>query len=100
MEGFGHHLAGFTDANFAGDTNDRKSMTGWVFMFNNSPISWASKKQKLVTCSSMEAELVAGSITSAERIWLIRLGKDFRHNFTLIPFYTDNKSFIAVKGVV
>ena len=45
--------------------------------------------------SSMEAELVAGSITSAEGIWLIRLGKDFRHNFTPIPLFTDSQSLIA-----
>jgi hypothetical protein len=94
IEGYAHNLAGFTDADFAGDINDSRSTTGWVFMFNGSPISWASKKQGLVTRSLMESELVAGSITSAEGIWLIRLGKDFRHNFTLIPLFTDNQSFI------
>ena len=95
VEGHGHNLAGFTDADFAGDVNDRKSTTGWVFTFNGAPISWASKKQGLVTRSSMEAELVAGSIASAEGIWLIRLGRDFRHDFTPIPMFTDNQSFIA-----
>ena len=43
----------------------------------------------------MEAELVAGSIASAEGIWLIRLGKNFKHDFTPIPMFTDNQSFIA-----
>ena len=43
----------------------------------------------------MEAKLVAGSIASAEGIWLIRLGRDFRHDFTPIPLFTDNQSFIA-----
>jgi hypothetical protein len=42
----------------------------------------------------MESELVAGSIASAEGIWLIRLGKDFRHDFSPIPMFTDNQSFI------
>ena len=95
MEGYTHHLAGFTDTDFASDTNDRKSTMGWVFTFNGSPISWASKKQGLITHSSMEAELVAESITSAEGIWLIRLGKDFRHDFIPIPVFTDNQSFIS-----
>ena len=94
IEGYAHNLAGFTDADFAGDVNDRKSTTGWVFTFNRSPISWASKKQGLVTRSSMESELVVGSIASAEGIWLIRLGKDFRLDFTPIPMFTDNQSFI------
>ena len=95
MEGYAHNLARFTDADFAGDTTDRRLTTGWVFTFNSTPISWAFKKQSLVTHSSMEAELMAGSIASAEGIWLIRLGKDFRHDFTPIPLFTDNQSLIA-----
>jgi hypothetical protein len=49
IEGYAHNLAGFTDADFVGDTNDRKSTTGWVFTFNNAPLSWASKKQTCVS---------------------------------------------------
>jgi hypothetical protein len=95
IEGYAHQLAAFTDADFAGDSNDRKSTTGWIFTFNGSPISWASKKQGLVTRSSMESELVAGSFASVEGIWLVRLAKDFKLNFTPIPLFTDNQSFIA-----
>ena len=51
IEGYGHNLSGYTDSDYAGDINDRKSTTGWVFTFNGSPISWASKKQNLVTRS-------------------------------------------------
>ena len=95
VQGYTHNLTGFTDADYAGDINDRKSTTRWIFTFNGSPISWASKKQGLITRSSMEAELVAGSIASAKGIWLIRLGRDFCHNFTPVPIFTDNQSFIA-----
>jgi Reverse transcriptase (RNA-dependent DNA polymerase) len=74
VEGYAHNLAGFTDADFAGDTTDRKSTTGWLFTFNNAPLSWALKKQTAVSRSTMEAELIAGSFASAEGIWLIKLG--------------------------
>ena len=94
VEGYAHNLAGYTDADFAGDTSDRKLTMGWLFNFNRSPISWASKKQSHVSRSSMESELVAGSFATMEGIWLIRLGKDFRHTFTPIPLFTDNQSFI------
>ena len=70
-------------------TSDRKSMTGWIFTYNGVAISWVSKKQGLVTRSTMELELVAGSFTSAKGIWLIRLGKDFRQDFSPIPIFTD-----------
>ena len=91
---YSHHLAGFTDADFAGDINDRKSTTGWIFTYNRAPISWASKKQSTIIHSSMEAELVAGSFATIEGIWLIKLGKDFKQLFTPIPLFTDNNSFI------
>ena len=94
VQGYAHQLAGFTDADYAGDVNDRKSTTGWIFTFNGAPISWASKKQGLVARSTMESELVAGSFATVEGIWLIRLGRDFRHDFTPIPIFTDNQSFI------
>jgi Reverse transcriptase (RNA-dependent DNA polymerase) len=95
VEGYTHNLAGFTDAYFMGDLNNRKSTTGCIFTFNGSPISWASKKQGLITLSSMESELIAGLIASVEGIWLVRLAKDFKHNFIPIPIFTDNQSFIA-----
>ena len=76
------------------DSNDRRSTSGWVFRFNNSPVSLASKKQGLVTRSSMESEVIAGSFASIEGIWLIRLSRDFRHNFIPIPLFTDNQPVI------
>ena len=90
-----HLLAGYTDVDFTGDLDDRKSTSGWLYTFNGSPISWASKKQGLVTCSSMESELVAGSFASVEGIWLIQLGRDFKHDFVPMPLFTDNQSFIS-----
>ena len=58
IEGYAHNLSGYSDADFAGDVNDRKSTTGWIFTFNGTPISWALKKQTLIARSSMESELI------------------------------------------
>ena len=49
LEGYAHNLAGYTDADYTGNVNDRKSTTGWISTLNGSPISWASEKQGLVT---------------------------------------------------
>lgn len=93
---FGSNLTGFSDADFAGDPDsDRHSTTGWVFRFDGGPISWASKKQHLVTRSSFESELVSNSFASAEGIWLLRLANEFKLDLRPIPLYTDNKSVIA-----
>ena len=36
-------IKGFTDADFAGDTDDRKSTSGYVFLFGGTAVSWLSK---------------------------------------------------------
>lgn len=66
-------LLGYTDSDYAGDLNDRKSTSGYVFMLNSGAISWCSKKQPIVTLSSTEAEYVAASLCSCQAIWLRRL---------------------------
>lgn len=52
-------LSCFTDSDWGGDINDRKSYSGYVLNFGGSPIAWESKKQNVVSLSSMEAEYIA-----------------------------------------
>lgn len=57
----GHEdLIGYSDSDFAGDLNTRKSTTGYIFMLNGGPISWASQKQSGIALSTTEAEFMAG----------------------------------------
>ena len=58
-------------------------------------ICWSSKKQNIFSHSMMEAEVIAGSFSSVEGTWLLKLGKDFNIIFKLIPIFTDNESFIS-----
>jgi hypothetical protein len=48
-------LHGYTDSDWAQDSQDRKSQGGYVFM-TNGPISWQSRKQEIVALSTTEAE--------------------------------------------
>jgi len=66
-------LVGFTDSDFAGDLDDRKSTSGYVFTLAGGAVSWKSKKQSLVSLSSTEAEYVSCSEAAREAIWLRRL---------------------------
>ncbi|CAL1403002.1 unnamed protein product [Linum trigynum] len=54
-------LQGYTDSAYAGDVDDRKSTSGYVFFLAGGAISWGSKKQPVVTLSTTEAEFVAAS---------------------------------------
>ena len=51
-------LVGYTDADHGGDIIDRKSTSGHCQFLGNRLISWASKKQTSVACSSTDAEYV------------------------------------------
>ena len=64
------HISAYADADWGSDVIDRKSITGWVAMLNGDPVSWASKKQKVVSQSSCEAELYAEAAGINEIKWL------------------------------
>ena len=51
-------LIGFSDSDWAGDWDNRKSTSGYLFKLSSRPISWRSKKQTSVALSTAEAELV------------------------------------------
>jgi hypothetical protein len=51
-------IAGYTDANFAGNVNDRKSSNGYVFLFGGTTIFWLSKKQNYIAKSTVEVEYI------------------------------------------
>jgi hypothetical protein len=52
----GDSLICYSDADFANDMDDRKSVTGGIIFRGISPISWTSKKQKVISTSTAEAE--------------------------------------------
>ena len=54
-------LVGFCDADWAGNTNGRRSTTGYVFFVGRGAISWKCKKQSTIALSTMEAEYMATS---------------------------------------
>ena len=91
------NLEGYTDANWAGDTECR-STGGYVFFLNGGAISWSSKRQKAVALSSCESEYYAASAAVSECIWLRRLCKELgmrTENATSIV-WEDNQGAIAL----
>ena len=46
----------YTDADWAGDKDDRKSTSGYFTLVGGNLVTWRSKKQKVVALSSAEAE--------------------------------------------
>jgi hypothetical protein len=89
-------LLGFSDSDFAGDIQDRKSTTGIVYFLGGNLITWASQKQKIVTLSSCEAEYVAAA-AACQGVWLSRLIGDLLGTKEApVKLFMDNKSAIAL----
>ena len=61
-------LVGFTDLDWAGDPDDRKSTAGYVFSLGSGPVTWACKKQQALALSSAEAEYRATVNASQEAL--------------------------------
>jgi hypothetical protein len=90
-------LIGFSDADHAGDVDDRKSTTGSLFFYGRCPISWQSQKQKSTALSSCQAEYMAASTTSCQAVWLGRLiGELFAKDPSVPILFVDNKAAIQL----
>ncbi|KAH9741472.1 Integrase catalytic domain-containing protein [Citrus sinensis] len=63
-------IIGYSDSDFAGCQDSRRSTSGYIYMLAGGAISWRSAKQTLVASSTMAAEFVACYEASNQGIWL------------------------------
>ncbi|CAH9070823.1 unnamed protein product [Cuscuta europaea] len=63
-------LTGWCDSDWASCPLTRRSLTGWIIFFGNSPVSWKTKKQHTVSRSSTEAEYRSMAAITSELKWL------------------------------
>jgi hypothetical protein len=68
-----NNLEVFTDADYAGDMKTALSTTGVVCMFAGAAITWFSQRQRGISLSTTQSEIVAASEGARELVWLIRL---------------------------
>lgn len=63
-------VIGYSDSDFAGCVDSRKSTSGYIFMFAGGAVSWRSAKQTLTATSTMEAEFVSCFEATSHGVWL------------------------------
>ena len=63
-------LAGYSDANWAGNADDRKSTSGGCFYVGNNLIPWMNKNQNSISLSTTEAEYIAVGSCSTQFLWM------------------------------
>ena len=89
-------LAGYSDTDWAGNANDRKSTSGGCFYVGNNIISQMSKKQNSISLSTVEAEYIAAGSCCTQLLWMQKLLHDYgicQKHFTI---YCDNTNAINI----
>lgn len=90
-------LCGFSDSDYAGDLDTRRSTTGYLFTLAGGAITWGSIRQRTVALSTTEAEYMAVCEAVKEAIWLKQLLHDNGYPYeepTMIK--VDNQSAIKL----
>jgi Reverse transcriptase (RNA-dependent DNA polymerase) len=91
------NFVGFSDSDMAGDLDDRKSTTGVIYFLGSNPVSWLSKKQKVVALSSCEVEYIAAASAACQGVWLESLRAELSGRLSQkIKLKVDNKSAISL----
>lgn len=91
-------LIGYTDSDWAGDHDTRRSTSGYIYNLGSGAISWSSKRQATVALSTCEAEYIGQTQAAKEAIWLRGLLSQIRPNGPLqtVIIFGDNQGAIAL----
>jgi hypothetical protein len=97
----GIRLQGYSDADYAGNIDDRRSTSGQIFFLGGGPVSWGSTKQRSVSTSTTEAEYVALCEACKQGQWLRGLLRElnctkFMNPTLATPIFSDNQAAIAI----
>ena len=89
---------GYSDVNWAGDLDECKSTSGYIFLLNDGVISWKSKKQTCIVLSTMKTQFIASLTAIQEVVWLKRFLKSLgiiKDVFGPTTIYNDKQAKIA-----
>jgi len=93
----GDVLVGYSDSDWAGCVDTRRSTTGYCFMFGSGLISWKCQKQPTTARSSTEAEYRSYMDTISEALWLRQLLDHLvASSSSPTVIYSDSQSAIAL----
>ncbi|KAK1551769.1 hypothetical protein Q3G72_004368 [Acer saccharum] len=89
-------LVGYSDADWAGNCDDRKSTSGGCFFLGNNLVSWFCKKQNSISLSTAEAEYIATGSGCTQLIWMKQMLVDYGFNQGTLTLFCDNMRAINI----
>nr|GEY88137.1 hypothetical protein [Tanacetum cinerariifolium] len=89
-------LVAYSDSDYGGATQDRKSTTGGCQFLGRRLISWKCKKQTIMATSTTKAEYVAAASGCGQVLWIQNQLLDYGFNFMNTKIYIDNNSAICI----
>nr|GFB08191.1 putative ribonuclease H-like domain-containing protein [Tanacetum cinerariifolium] len=89
-------LVAYSDSDYGGATQDRKSTSEGCQFLGRRLISWQCKKQTIVATSTTEAEYVTAASSCRQVLWIQNQLLDYGYNFMNINIYIDNNSAICI----
>jgi hypothetical protein len=94
----GHtQITGYSNSDWAGNAIDRKSTIGYCMFVGGNLVSWHSKKQHVIACSSAEAEYRAMASAACELIWLKGLLSELGFPSSIpITLFCDNQAAMHI----
>jgi len=95
-KGSSFSLCGYTDSDWAGDKDDRKSTSGACQFLGRSLVCWSSKKQNCISLSTAESEYVAAASACTQLLWMRQTLKEFGVICDKVPLLCDNESAIKI----
>jgi len=66
-------LMAYSDNDYAGDQDDLRSISGYVFMLSEGAVAWSSKKQPVVSLSTTRAEFISAAHYACQAVWMRRV---------------------------
>ena len=89
-------FAGFSDSDWGGNADDRKSTTGGCFYVGANLVAWMSEKQNSVSLSTTEAEYIAAGSCCSQLLWMKNVLTDCGISHDTMVFYCDNSNAIDI----
>lgn len=90
-------LQGYADSDWVVSVHDTKSTSGYVFLFDSVVFSLSSKKQEMVSQSSVEAEYIFVVAVTNQIIWLRKILSNVgQFQNEVVVIWVDNKYGISI----